>query len=248
MAGAARDAQAVWSERAYRILTALMPPGLAAGIDLVIADFRTPSWGDQPLNGQVRRQQAIRQLVAAIPFDEVAETGAFHGASTEFLAALTGLPVYSAETNPRFFEFARRRLARWPLAHVELGDSRAMLRRLSQRVDIDQKTALFYLDAHWDEDLPLREEVSLVARGWERAVVVIDDFRVPDDAGYGFDDYGPGKRLEASYLPAEDLAGWERFYPAAPAMTETGPRRGYVVLVCPDLVQTVGGIRELRRA
>jgi predicted O-methyltransferase YrrM len=226
-----------------------MPPRLAARIDFLVPGFRTPEAGDAPLNGQVRRQQAIRQLVAAIPFDEVVETGTFRGASTEFFAALTGLPVYSAEGNPRFFEFARRRLAGWPSVHVDLADSRTMLRRLSQRVDIDEKTALFYLDAHnWDKDLPLREEVTIVARGWRRAVVVIDDFRVPDDPGYAFDDYGPGKRLDASYLPMEDLAGWELLYPAAPAMTETGRRRGSVVLVCSELVKAVSGIPELRRS
>jgi predicted O-methyltransferase YrrM len=225
-----------------------MPPRLAARIDLVVPGFRTRRDADGPLNGQVQRQQAIRQLLAAIPFVEVIETGTFRGASTEFFAVLSGLPVYSAESNPRFFEFARRRLSGWPLVHIEFEDSRTMLQRLSQRVDIDEKVALFYLDAHWDEDLPLREEVTIVVRGWRRAVVVIDDFRVPDDPGYEFDDYGPGKRLEASYLGVEDLAGWEFFYPAAPATTETGPRRGYVVLVCPELVEAVSGIHELRRA
>ena len=131
---------------------------------------------------------------------------------------------------------------------IEFGDSRRMLRRLSQRVGIGEKTALFYLDAHWDEDLPLAEEITIVARNWGRAVVVIDDFCVPDDQGYGWDDYGPGKQLESSYLRIEDIAGWTFFYPTAPAKAETGPRRGYIVLVCPELVQAVSGIQELRRA
>ena len=37
---------------------------------------------------------------------------------------------------------------------------------------------LFYLDAHWLEHLPLREEVELITANFPRAVIVIDDFEV----------------------------------------------------------------------
>jgi hypothetical protein len=242
-----RHLAAVWLEGAYRGLTGLMPPRLAARVDYLRPELRMPAWGNGPLNGQIRRQQAVRRLVAAVPFDEVVETGTFRGASTEFLAALTGIPVYTAENSVRFFEFARRRLGGWPAVRVELTDSRTMLLRLSERRDVGEKTTLFYLDAHWHRDLPLREEVTIVARAWPRAVILIDDFRVPGDPGYGFDDYGPGKRLEASYLSMEELSGWGFFYPSAPSETETGARRGYIALVSPELVPAVSAISELRR-
>ena len=100
MPGAAREALAAWHKRAYDVGAGLLPPRLAARIDYVLRGFRTPSLESGPLNGQVRRQQAIRELVGAIPFVEVVETGTFRGASTEFFAALTGLPVYSARVTP----------------------------------------------------------------------------------------------------------------------------------------------------
>lgn len=234
--------------RAYRIITGMLPPRLAASIDYLRPGLRLAVLGEGPLNGQVQRQQAIRRLVAAIPFDEIIETGTFRGISTEFFAALSGVPVYSAESNLRLVEFARRRLAMWPTVRVEFTDSRAMLRRLSQRPDVREKTALFYLDAHWDRDLPLRDEIQIVVRAWEQAVVVIDDFQVPGDSGYAFDDYGPGMRLDTSYLPMDSLAGWGLFFPAAASVTETGARRGWAMLVSPSLLSVVASISDFRRA
>ena len=42
----------------------------------------------------------------------------------------------------------------------------------------------------------MREEVELAIANFSKAVLMIDDFNVPDDPGYRFDDYGPGKRLD----------------------------------------------------
>ena len=59
---------------------------------------------------------------------------------------------------------------------------------------------LFYLDAHWGKRLPLADEMRVVAGAFPRCVIAIDDFMVPDDPGYAFDDYGPGKRLDLDYV------------------------------------------------
>ncbi len=62
-------------------------------------------------------------------------------------------------------------------------------------------------------------------------MVVIDDFRVPDDEGYRFDDYGPGKALTWDYVgPIAERYGATAAYPATPSAEETGARRGCVVL------------------
>ena len=79
-----------------------------------------------------------------------------------------------------------------------------------------------YLDAHWNDDLPLVEELQIVSAGWPRAVIMIDDFQVPGDAGYGYDDWGPGRALTEDLLPATALAGWSLTYPSAASDYETG--------------------------
>ena len=45
----------------------------------------------------------------------------------------------------------------------------------------------------------LREELEIIFSTWSRPIVMIDDFAVPESA-YGYDDYGPGKTLDLSYI------------------------------------------------
>lgn len=91
----------------------------------------------------------------------------------------------------------------------------------------------FYLDAHWQDDVPLAEELELIAASWSDPVIMIDDFQVPDDQGYGFDSYRNGLSLTLDYLPLAKLPPLRLFWPGAAASEETGHRRGCVVLAPP---------------
>jgi len=88
----------------------------------------------------------------------------------------------------------------------------------------------FYLDAHREDDLPLREELEIIFTYWQRPIVMIDDFQVPD-SDYAFDDYGPGKTLNLDYLqPVIAAYNISVFFPAVDVAEETGVKRGCVVL------------------
>jgi prepilin-type processing-associated H-X9-DG protein len=54
------------------------------------------------------------------------------------------------------------------------------------------KTTFLYLDGHWYADLPLQEEIDLIAANWNGFCILIDDFRAPGDEGYGYDFYSFG--------------------------------------------------------
>ena len=164
----------------------------------------------------------------ALPHQRIVETGTFLGTTTEFFAQL-GLPVTTAENNLEFAVQARERLRRWQNVDFQQADSVQVLRKLT-RDPIDRGVpTLFYLDAHWQNHLPLREEAELAFGHFAKAVVLVDDFVVPDDAGYGFDDYGPGKRLDLDYLLRGQLPPLSIYFPAALSRQETGARRGCVV-------------------
>jgi len=217
-------------ERAYEVVAELLPSEVAGRIDLTRPSYRA-SWGG-PLNGQQNRCQIVRDLAKAIDFDRVIETGTYRGTSTEFFSAVFGVPVATVEANTRYFVYSKRRLAVQPDVTVELGDSRAFLRRCADAAGGD-KTVFIYLDAHWEEDLPLAEELRIIGASWAQAVVMIDDFQVPGDVGFGYDDYGAGGALVERYLPEASLKGWSLYYPAGASDRETGKKRGSCVLMSP---------------
>ena len=237
---------------AYSRITKILPPDLAGRIDWLRPSLRG-SWGPSlpgswggPLNGQQRRRDIVRDLARTMSFERAIETGTYRGTSTEFLSAVFGTDVETVEANPRFFAYSSRRLALLPDVHVVLGDSRAFLQRLAASPGATKESVFIYLDAHWEGDLPLAQELQIIARSWTHAVVMIDDFQVPGDDGYGFDDYGSGRKLTESYLPAGDLDGWQVFYPRAHSSEETGARRGCCVLVSPALFVQASEVASLR--
>ena len=175
----------------------------------------------------------MRELIAAFAPAAIVETGTFHATTTEHLAE-AGLPVYTMEANHTNFGFALRRLIWRRNVTMRLCDSRAGLRSLFggplRRRLAD--TVFFYLDAHWNEDLPLAEEIDIIFTHCAAAIVLIDDFEVPGDAGYGFDDYGEGRALTAAYIDEQVRThGLAVFYPSTPSFDESGARRGCAVLV-----------------
>ncbi|MCW2569509.1 MAG: hypothetical protein JWN54_3606 [Mycobacterium sp.] len=229
----------------YEGLLNRLPDRLAARIDFRLRRGRAHGWGG-PLNGQVARRAIVEDLVARVGFVRVVETGTYLGTTTKYLAGLVPA-VLTVEAVRRHFEYARLNLAGCPSVGSSYGDSRSFLRRLAADPRHTAGPTLCYLDAHWAEDLPLTDELRIIAAAWRDAVVMIDDFEVPGDAGYGFDDYGPGRRLSGSLLPRDALAGWAVFYPAAAGSSETGARRGSAFVVSPSLTATVGASPLLRR-
>jgi len=227
----------------YQKISGLLPARVAARVDLCRPSYRV-SWGG-PLNGQLRRREVVRDIAGSIRFDRVLETGTYRGSSTEFFASVFGVPVHTVEADRRNFEYSRHRLRVEPLIDTHFGDSRTFLREMARVTGCD--TVFIYLDAHWEKDLPLREELEIVSQAWASCVVMIDDFQVPDDPGYRFDDYGDGQALTPRYLPAA-VANWNLYYPSAPSHDETGARRGSCVLSPPSLLVKSPGLMRPRAA
>lgn len=223
-----------------------IPPALAGPFDLLRRSHRSPWRG--PLNGQARRREIVRDLADTFRFDRVIETGAHRGTTTSFFATTLGVRVDTVEHDPRLASYCRWRFAMRRNIHVALRDSRRFLADLARQQGGRDETVLIYLDAHWGPDPPLNEELQIVKSSWRRAIVMIDDFEVPGDGGYGFDDYGPGNALSASLLEDAALSGWSVFYPQAASAAETGAKRGCVVLASPELAATALDLPSLRSA
>ena len=180
-------------------------------------------WG--PFNGQTARQALFVEIVTKTQPHALIETGTSLGATTEVMSQ-TGLPIFTIELYPQHYGFARARF--WRKGNIKLlhDDSRTGLRRLfdGPLQALAGHTLFFYLDAHghvFGDDPPLPEELDTVFRWCPSAIVMIDDFEVPNDAGYGYDDYGPGRALVFDYIRAAIAAHQLRaFFPSTPSVAD----------------------------
>jgi hypothetical protein len=225
-----------------QVVHRLLGEKLIGTLDFYFRPKLRDRWGSY-LNGQEGRKAIFLQLMDTFDFSVIIETGTFRGSTTGYFHESSGLPVYSVENNERFCEYARLRHKRSPNIHISLGDSRQFLRDLIAQETIDMtQPVLIYLDAHWYNDLPLREELNLIYHAWPEAVVLVDDFAVPGDEGYGFDDYGVGKALTLELLKEQKLPGLSAFFPSLPSDLETGAKKGCVVLA--TSAQANGRLKE----
>ena len=204
---------------------------VAAGIEYFARpELRT---GFGVLNSQAHRRQMCLEITRAIQPVAIVETGTFRGTATEFFAetlATTVGEVFTCEIDPLLSCYCEIRLRGFSHVHVFNLDSRAFLKALVLRRVITEGPVFCYLDAHWDDDVPLREELDILLKETEDPVIMVDDFAVPGEDGYRYDDYGPGKALSLEYLRPFDGTGLGYFFPSLPAAEETGERRGCVVI------------------
>ena len=162
-----------WSLRAFR--------GRSRGL-------RSPPWDGfgEPLNGQSARQRTVDFLIRAFSPDTCIETGTFYGWTARYLASY-GVPLYTVEILPGPYHVAKRYLQHLSNVTLICGDSAVAMRQLAGRDEI--RRPFLYLDAHWQERVALFDDVRCAFSSWPDALIVIDDFHVPNDPGYGYDIY-----------------------------------------------------------
>jgi hypothetical protein len=185
--------------------------------------------GMLPMNGQAARLEIAREIFELCAINRVIETGAYRGATTDWLSQF-GKPVTTIEINPVLAAYCRARLR--PRANVQVRNMNSVegLQALVGELDDRTEPTFFYLDAHWYDYLPLRGELEVVFANFTQAVVMIDDFQVPDDPDYYYDDYGSGGVLTLTYLREAALPPMNYFFPTVKGRWETGGRRGSIVM------------------
>ncbi|MGO9327499.1 MAG: O-fucosyltransferase family protein [Steroidobacteraceae bacterium] len=206
-------------------ITASLLYRAAAELDLRDADLQS-SWG-RPLNGQSGRQALFCELAAHFQFDAVIETGTCRAATAAWIARQFEVGLHTCETNERLFCQSKTKLAGLKNVVIELTDSINFLTRFAAE-HRGVSNILIYLDAHCYSSFPLLEEIEVIRLHFPGAVVMIDDFEIPTDAGYGFDYYSSG-RIGLALL-GKFRNECHIFLPTLPSQDETGERRGVAVL------------------
>jgi hypothetical protein len=216
----------------------------AAELDCQVPELRT-SWGGA-FNGQTGRQRLFLNLLETFKPAAFVETGTFRGSTTRWVAERFDGPILTCEIEVRYYLFACKMLAAYPQVRASNEGSRTFLRHILPTLD-NVRPVIFYLDAHWREDLPLEDELRQILSSKVNSIIMIDDFEVPSDPGYGFDDYGPGKCLSLSLLSWAKELGCRFFFPTVPAADETGERRG-ACLVARQEASTFATLTDWREA
>lgn len=137
--------------------------------------------GGGPFGFDIHKALQIDFIVQNLKIDGLIETGTCRGDTTEYLGrAYPHLSVRSCEIQVDLARFAQARTKDFPNVEVMLGDSGINIPRLSSGI----ARPLYYLDAHWYDEWPLRRELSAIHRG----IVAIDDFNI-GLSGFGWDSY-----------------------------------------------------------
>lgn len=187
---------------------------------------------DDALNRQLRRKEIVTEVLTKMTPQSIVETGTHTGNTTGYFSKFAKR-VYSSDSSPVYMWSAQNRLRKMNNIEFFIGDSRDFLKSLIEKKTLTPEPTFFYLDAHWHDDLPLYEEIKIIAENWKSGewIILIDDFCVPGDSGYKYASYGPTKTLHYDYI--KDLVIQKKldvFYPSVSSDLETGYKTGYVFL------------------
>jgi predicted O-methyltransferase YrrM len=204
------------------------------------------------LNGQFSKHRIFSALCERLSFDAFVETGTYLGNTTLFLAGC-GKPVYTVESNPLHYKKASALLSDCQSVHLFLDDSPRFLQQLLSEGVARQDLIFFYLDAHWYAPLPLGDEIRQIASLHPRGVVMIDDIKVEEDDGYGYDSNGDKEEISLAYLESALIeSDWRVFFPSMPSAIDHNAGdilmpRGTAVAACDEeIVSILESMSDLR--
>jgi glycosyltransferase involved in cell wall biosynthesis/predicted O-methyltransferase YrrM len=153
-------------------------------------------------HGDPHYRDLVTSLIKTCKPTHFIEMGTFLGRSSGFIAKnYPGLSVVTAEVNPTFAEIAQHRLTGSNTTSV-VSDSVAFLSSYLPTLPHDAKL-LIYLDSHWYDSWPLVEELELLDTYCNQLILIIDDFKVPGQPQFIYDNYGD-----------EKVCDWEHTYKA----------------------------------
>jgi hypothetical protein len=126
----------------------------------------------------------VEQLVEALPLSTFVETGTFEGEAVARVRPLFE-EIHSIELADKYYAEAAARFADDVVVELHHGDSSDVLRDL--RPSLENKSVLYWLDAHWcvadgtageRSQCPLLEELQAIGSLNSSSVILIDDARL----------------------------------------------------------------------
>ena len=142
----------------------------------------------ESFNGDTFIEQEFLALKERFAISTAIETGTCFGSTTKFLAQHFK-KVVTIEINEGYLQIARKFIGSLDNVESFCGASENILDGILQHEAAGETHILFYLDAHWDNHCPLKDELRIIAGHATRPVIAIHDFQVPGQPGLKFDSY-----------------------------------------------------------
>ncbi len=112
------------------------------------------------------------------------ETGSFRGDTTLFLAKVfPDIFKYSIEINDEYFRESAWRVRNYKKSILIKGSSPTEIKKLIKDNTLGD-LPLFFLDAHWNDYCPTKDELLLISE-INKAIIIIHDFEVVGQPEYG---------------------------------------------------------------
>lgn len=177
------------------LTTRTFPDNLASVEELVSFCKRHKVMG---FNLEAIRAYIIWELHRLHSCSSFVETGTLYGNTAAFTNRVFKTPVFTAELNPTHYLISKANLA-WARGVTQYkASSPDFLNQVCQKRIIGNNP-MFYLDAHWNEFMPLPDELGIIADNCDTAIILIDDFMVPWDDGFLYDEY-PDIRIDIDII------------------------------------------------
>ena len=187
------------------------------------------SWEKMCLNGQKFRKKILEKFLDNSKFDLIVETGTEYGFTTKFLSKYCD-KILTVEKSKSVYLLALDNLKETSNIKLIQNDSKKIFEILKDNdKNFNKKKIFFYLDAHSEDDYPLIDELNFIIKHVENFVILIDDFQVPDDDGYGYDSF-QGKKLNIKFIKNILINNLSLFFPSIESSEESGRLRGYVFI------------------
>ena len=117
----------------------------------------------------------------------ITETGTYLGWTTMFFAQeFPGKHIYTSEVSEEYYNKAKEYLINCKNVKMFLEPSQKVIPKLIYTKSLGDNP-FFFLDAHCQEFWPLEEELKIICRNLDRAIILIHDFKVPHKWRFGYD-------------------------------------------------------------
>jgi hypothetical protein len=161
-----------------------------------------PNCNNHHFSGCEYSTRLITQILSSFNVELFIETGTYLGNTTEFIAKnFPNIKIVTIEINETNYNNSFKKLCNYTNINCIKGDSSKILKE----IDINHcLNKLYYLDAHWYDHNPVRDELKYIfenSKGNE--IIIIDDFKVPN-RNLSYD-----RPLEMDYI--KDLLDYDKW-------------------------------------